>query len=97
MKTFKEIEKLIKKNRKELQKKYGLNKIGIFGSYVKGEQDENSDIDILVEVERPMGLIKFIKLENCLSEIFGIKVDLVTKKALKPYIGKRILQEVRYV
>ena len=97
MKTFKEIEKLIQKNRKELKQKYGLNKIGIFGSYVKGEQDENSDIDILVEVQRPMGLIKFIKLENYLSEIFGIKVDLVTKKALKPYIGKRILQEVRYV
>lgn len=97
MKTLKEIEILIKKNREELKQKYGLNKIGIFGSYVKGEQDEDSDIDILVEVKRPMGLIKFIKLENCLSEIFGIKVDLVTKKALKPYIGKRILQEVRYV
>jgi predicted nucleotidyltransferase len=97
MKTFKEIEKIIQKNKKELKEKYGLKEIGIFGSYVKGEQDENSDVDMLVEVERPMGFVKFIKLENHLSQILGIKVDLVTKKALKPYIGRRILQEVQYV
>ncbi|MBN2373335.1 nucleotidyltransferase family protein [bacterium] len=97
MKTFKEIEKIIQQNKKELKEKYGLKEIGIFGSYVKGEQGENSDIDVLVEVERPMGFVKFIKLENHLSQILGIKVDLVTKKALKPYIGRRILQEVQYV
>ncbi|MBU0701169.1 nucleotidyltransferase family protein [bacterium] len=97
MKTFKEIEQIIQKNKKELKEKYGLKEIGIFGSYAKGEQDKNSDVDMLVEVERPMGFVKFIKLENHLSQILGIKADLVTKKALKPYIGRRILQEVQYV
>ncbi|GAJ08052.1 unnamed protein product, partial [marine sediment metagenome] len=94
MRAVNEIEKIIQNNKKELKEKYGLIEIGIFGSYVRGEQDENSDIDILVEVERPMGFVKFIKLENRLSQILGIKVELVTKKALKPYIGRRILQEV---
>ncbi|HLC14936.1 MAG TPA: nucleotidyltransferase family protein [Thermodesulfovibrionia bacterium] len=97
MKTFKEIEEIIQKNKKELKEKYGLKEVGIFGSYVKDEQDENSDVDILVEIERPMGFVKFIKLENHLSQILGIKVDLVTKKALKPNIGRRILQEIQYV
>lgn len=97
MKTIKDIEIIIQKHRKELEEEFGLREIGIFGSYVRGEQLKDSDIDVLVEIERPMGFIKFIKLENHLSQIFGTKVDLVTKKALKPYIGKRILQEVQYV
>ena len=89
--TFKEIKEIVLKNKKELKEKYGLREIGVFGSYLKGDQHEN------VEVERPMGFVKFIKLENHLSQLLGIKVDLVTKKALKPYIGKQILQEVQYV
>ncbi len=97
MKTVKDIEKIIQNNKKELKEKYGLREIGIFGSYIRGEQDKNSDIDILVVVERPMGFVKFIRLENHLSQKLGIKADLVTKKALKPYIGGRILQEVQYV
>ncbi|MFH1612584.1 MAG: nucleotidyltransferase family protein [bacterium] len=97
MKTFEDIEKIIQKNKKELKEKYGLKKVGIFGSYVKEKQNENSDVDMLVEIKRPMGFVNFIKLENHLSQILGIKVDLVTKKALKPYIGKQILQEIRYV
>ncbi len=97
MKTIKDIETIIQTHKKELEEKYGLKEIGIFGSYVRGEQLQNSDIDILVKIERPMGFIKFIRLENHLSQILGTKVDLVTKKALKPYIGRRILQEVQYV
>ena len=97
MKTFKEITATIRNNRKELQQDYGLLKIGIFGSYARDEQDKNSDIDILVEIKRPMGLIKLMGLERRLSGLLNAKVDLVTKKALKPYIGKRVLEEVRYV
>ncbi len=97
MKTVNDIQKIIKKNKQALKKQYGLKEVGIFGSYVKGEQDENSDVDLLVEVERPMGLVKFMRLENHLSQILGIKADLVMEKALKPNIGKRILHEVRYV
>jgi len=97
MKTVHDIQEIIKNNKQALKNQYGLKEVGIFGSYVKGEQDENSDVDLLVEVERPMGLVKFMKLENHLTQILGIKADLVMKKALKPNIGKRILQEVRYV
>lgn len=97
MKTVKDIEIIIQKHRKDLEKEFGLRAIGIFGSYARGNQLQDSDVDILVEVERPMGFIKFIKLENHLSQILGVKVDLVTKKALKPFIGKRVLQEVQYV
>ncbi len=97
MKTIDEIEKIIKKNKIELNEKYGLISIGIFGSYGRGEQNTDSDLDLLVEVRRPMGFVKFIRLENHLSQLLGVKVDMVTKKALKPNIGKRILQEVQYV
>ena len=97
MTTFREITATIRSNRKELQQDYGLLKIGIFGSYARDEQDKNSDIDILVEIKRPMGLIKLMGLERRLSGLLNTKVDLVTKKALKPYIGKRVLEEVRYV
>ena len=97
MKTIKDIEIIIKKNKIDLEKEFGLKEIGIFGSYVRGEHSQESDIDILIEIERPIGFIKFMRLENHLSKILGVKVDLVTRKALKPYIGKRILQEILYV
>ena len=97
MKTSAEIERILKKNIQNLEKDYNLNSLGIFGSFVKSEQNHDSDLDILVDFEKPIGLLKFIKLENDLSKILGIKVDLVMKKALKPNIGKRILEEIRYV
>lgn len=97
MKDFEEIRKLLIKHKGEFTEQFGLKEIGIFGSYVRGEQSEESDIDILVELEKPVGFIKFLKLENALSQILGARVEIVTKKALKPHIGKRILQEVRYV
>ena len=97
MKTFEEIKEILQRHKEELRKEYGVTVIGIFGSYVRGEQGDQSDLDILIELERPMGFVGFIKLENMFTRLLGIKVDLVTKKALKPYIGQRILQEVKYV
>jgi len=97
LKTFRDIEKIIRNNKKELEEKYGLEEIGIFGSYVRGEQNQDSDIDILVKVRRPAGFAKFIRLEDRISRLLGIRADLVTKEALKPHIGKRISEEVRYV
>jgi len=97
MKDFEEIRKLLLKHKGEFTEQFGLKEIGIFGSYVRGEQREESGIDILVELEKPVGFVKFLKLENALSQILGVRVEIVTRKALKPHIGKRILQEVRYV
>jgi len=71
MKTLEEINNMLKKYKEELKEKYGVKEIGIFGSYVRGEQDEESDLDILVEFERPIGFIRFMKLENSLSELLG--------------------------
>ncbi|MBC7321195.1 nucleotidyltransferase family protein [bacterium] len=73
-----------------------MKAIGIFGSYVRGEQREESDIDILVEFEEgaKIGLLKFINLENYLSELLGAKIDLVEKLSLKPRLSKHILKEV---
>ncbi|MBI5376938.1 MAG: nucleotidyltransferase family protein [Candidatus Schekmanbacteria bacterium] len=97
MKPLEQIKQIIQQHKAELKTKYCVREIGIFGSYVRGEQADNSDIDILIELDRPIGFVKFMKLEKYISDLIGIKVDLVTKKALKPYIGKRILQEVQYV
>jgi predicted nucleotidyltransferase len=97
MKTFEEIKKVLQKHREEFREQYGLKEIGIFGSYVKGEQKEKSDLDILIELEKPIGFVRFMRLENALSQLLDVRVEMVTKKALKPHIGKRILQEVKYV
>jgi len=91
------IRKCVKANEKELTENYKVKEIGIFGSYVRGEQQEKSDLDILVDFKEVIGLFKFIALERYLSELLGVKVDLVMKSALKPRIGERILKEVTYI
>lgn len=80
-----------------LQTKYNVKTIGVFGSVSRGEEKKSSDVDILVEFSEPVGFFKFIELEEFLGELIGKKVDLVTKKALKPTIGREILKEVVYV
>lgn len=92
-----EIKKKLSEHKEELQKKYKIREIGLFGSFVKNEQNTKSDIDILVKFEVTPTLLKFISLENCLSDLLGIKVDLVMKRALKPTIGKTILEEVIFI
>ena len=77
-----------------LAERYGVKNIGIFGSYVRGEQQKESDVDILVDFTGSISLLNFVHLENELSELLGVKVDLVMKTALKPRIGRHILEEV---
>jgi predicted nucleotidyltransferase len=90
---------ILKKHESELREKYGIKEMGVFGSYMRGEQKKGSDIDILVEFypDAEMDLITFVELEEYLSDLLGIKVDLVLKSALKPRIGKNILKEVVYI
>ena len=98
MKPLNEIKEIIRDHKVELAEDFGVSEIGIFGSIVRGEAGDDSDVDVLVEFSRPIGLIKFMSLEYHLGQLFGgLKVDLVSKKALKPYIGRVILQEVQYV
>ncbi|MGB9621981.1 MAG: nucleotidyltransferase family protein [Brevinematia bacterium] len=97
MKNVNGIKEILKKHKGELREKFKVKDIGVFGSYVKGEQRKKSDIDILVEFEEPIGLFEFMDLEDYLSNLLGAKVDLVSKKALKPRIGEYILKEVVYI
>lgn len=92
-----EIAKLIKSHMEILKNDYKVKNIGIFGSFVENKQDEDSDIDILVDFSEPIDFFKFIQLEEYLGKLLGKKVDLVSKKALKPFIGKNILKEVVYI
>ena len=75
---------------------YSVKEIGLFGSYSNNTYTENSDIDILVELEKPIGW-KFFSLELYLESIFEKKIDLVTKNALKQQIKDIILNQVTYV
>ena len=79
----------------ELREHYGVQALWIFGSYVRGEPYKKSDLDILIEFERPPSLFEFVRLERYLSEIVKIKVDLVMKSALKPVIGRHIVEEAQ--
>ncbi|WP_347489316.1 nucleotidyltransferase family protein [Desulfoscipio sp. XC116] len=81
----------------ELRDNYKVSKLGIFGSFARGEAKGSSDIDILVEFSDYVDLFHFIKLQYHLTEILGRKVDLVTPDALKPIIKDRVLQEVLYI
>jgi predicted nucleotidyltransferase len=97
---IKEVEKIMRKlkeNKNVFREKYNVKTLGVFGSYIRGEQKKKSDVDILVEFEKPLGLLEFVGLELQLSELLGKKVDLVMKSALKPKIGKHILEEVQYI
>jgi uncharacterized protein len=83
----------------ELRDRYGVISLGVFGSYVRGEQTPDSDLDLLVEFDPAVrfGLLTYCELENTLSDRLAVKVDLVMKTALKPRIGERILQKVVYL
>ncbi|MFO8009117.1 MAG: nucleotidyltransferase family protein [Candidatus Brocadiia bacterium] len=77
-----------------LREHYGVKRMGLFGSVAREGAGSESDIDLLVEFERPIGFFKFLELEEFLTDRLGQKVDLVSRRALKPRIGARILEEV---
>jgi predicted nucleotidyltransferase len=87
--------RLLRKHLPELEARYGVRSLGVFGSYVHGEAKKRSDLDVLIELgDQRLSLLGFIGLENYLSDLLGFKVDLVEKETLRPIIGQRILAEV---
>ena len=96
MRNIEEVKKKLEELKPTLKDQFKVKSIGIFGSYVRGEERKGSDLDILVdfEEEAELSLLDFIRLENYLSERSGVKVDLVEREALKPGIGKHILGEL---
>lgn len=95
--NIQKIKEDIRKNREFLKNTYRVREVGIFGSVARGQKRKGSDIDILVDFSKPIGLFDFIRLERFLSQVLKKKVDLVFKKAIKPAIKKEILDEVIYV
>lgn len=90
------IKEKIAEKRNFLQQTYGVQKIGIFGSFISGKQTKESDVDIMVEFSRPIGL-DFFELATYLESQLGRKVDLVTSKGIRPAFRKYIFPEVVYL
>ena len=78
-------------------KKHGAKKIEIFGSYARGEQKETSDLDVIVEFERRKSLLEIVGIEQELEDALGIKVDLLTRASISPYLIERIEKESKVV
>jgi len=81
----------------ELREQYRLKSLGVFGSYVHAEQRKRSDLDVLVDFEEAPSLLELSALQRHLSDLVGVKVDLVLKRTLKPAIGEVILSEAIYL
>ncbi|MGA2386495.1 MAG: nucleotidyltransferase family protein [Candidatus Bathyarchaeia archaeon] len=97
MQTIEKLKTTLALHKEELRMKFKVKEIGIFGSYVRQEQKKRSDVDILVTFYETIDLFTFVELENYLSDILGVKVDLVMKEGIKPRLKERILSEAVYV
>jgi len=96
-KALESILEILRAHLPELSERYGVKTLGVFGSYVRGEQRKRSDLDILVEFDPCPSLLTLSALQRRLCAITGLKVDVVVKRSLKPAIGRAILSEVIYV
>ena len=83
----------LRQDKRELTQRYSVKTLQLFGSYVRGQESSASDVDILVEFDEPPGMFDFVRLEIALSDLLGMKVDLVMKDALRPGIGDQIRRE----
>lgn len=81
----------------ELHQRFGVSEIGVFGSFVRGEEKETSDIDVLVDFDRNVSLFDIMELQWFLEEVFNRKVDVAPRDSLRKYIGQHILEEVQYL
>jgi predicted nucleotidyltransferase len=93
MKTLDEIRTIIRQHRDILAEKYGVAVVGVFGSYVRGEQKGQSDIDLLVEILHPISLLELVGAEIYLTEVLSIKVDLVPKRDVREELRETIFAE----
>ncbi|MGB9667160.1 MAG: nucleotidyltransferase family protein [Candidatus Cryosericum sp.] len=98
-KTLVEIKRVLRNSKQILADKYGVSSIAVFGSYARGQQKANSDVDLLVDFDRAIGGFAFIELANDLEELLGMNVDLLTPRMIKhnPYLEKKILEELQVV
>ena len=93
--TLQNILQTLRGHMPELQKKYPVSRLGVFGSYARGEATENSDIDIAVEITGPMGL-SFIAMADEIEALFGVKTDVVPKRSIKPEYLQYVEKDMVY-
>jgi predicted nucleotidyltransferase len=96
MYTLETILEKLRAYKPELQRKYPISRLGVFGSYARGEANEKSDIDVAVELNGPMGL-NFVAMANEIEDLFGIKVDVVPKRSIKSIYLSSVEKDIRYV
>lgn len=99
VKNIEEVKAILKEHKDEVSLKYRVTEIGVFGSFVRGEQRRQSDIDILVEFDyrNIPGLLKLSEMERYLEKLLRKKVDLIRKGGIRPELRKSILKEVVYI
>ncbi len=97
MKTINDVKKILTINMDYIRDEFNVAKLAVFGSYVRNTQTKESDIDILVDFYDSVSIFEFLELEEYLEELLGVKIDLVSRKGLKPCIGQHILQEAIYI
>ncbi len=95
--NFEEVYRVLKQYLPQVQLTYGVNSLGVFGSFVRGEMTDSSDLDVLVEFEGAPTFRKYMDLKFFLEDLFGRKVDLVIQEDIKAQIREKILREVVYV
>ena len=93
IKTYAEIQAILHAHAKELRQRYGLVNMAVFGSVVRGEAREDSDVDILTGFERPISLLTLVDAEYYLGDLLGVKVDLVPARSVRPELKERIFGE----
>jgi hypothetical protein len=97
VKTVAEIKKLLTEHKQELRKEFKVKEIALFGSYIREGATEGSDLDILVSFSEPVSLLDLVRVENFLTSLIGIKVDVVPKEDIRPELKKIILEQAVYV
>jgi predicted nucleotidyltransferase len=93
MKTKAEILRILEEQKPELVRRYGLKRLALFGSYAREDQHENSDVDVLVEIEHPIGL-EFVELAERIEDAIGIRTEVVSRRAIKPRYWEIIKEEL---
>lgn len=97
MKTLEEIKQILSERKSWLCETYQITELGIFGSYARGEQTQDSDVDVLIDYEQAPTLFEVVNLRDFLRDLIGLPVDVVTKNGLKPRIREQVLSEVIYL
>jgi predicted nucleotidyltransferase len=97
MKKLTAIKKIIRDHKALLRDRYNINRIGVFGSYTRGDTHSGSDVDVLVEFSEPISLIQLVSLENYLTDIVGLKVDVVPKDDIRKELKDTILKDAVFV